>query len=274
MVFLGRLKVILGCLGVALVVSYLVPVSAASANISHSFNTSTSIRDGSLVSLDPKKSDYVIPANTSNGKQLVGVVVISDDSLLAVDSGASTGRVQVATSGSVNSLVSTLNGNIKVGDAISVSFFNGVGAREIAGARVIGIAQTALNTTSDGAKQETITDTTGTSKQIAVGYVKLSISLNASSAGGGNDLNGLQRFAASLTGRTVSTLRIVISLVVTLVTFLALISLIYSSIYGGILSIGRNPLAKYAVFRTLLSVLGIAIAMSAVAAVLVYFLLH
>jgi hypothetical protein len=98
----------------------LAPVGASSANISHSYSATTSITNGSLVSLDPVHSGYVQLANVTNGTRLLGVAVASNDSLLAVD--ATQGTIQVATSGVANTLVSTLNGNIDVGDRISVSW--------------------------------------------------------------------------------------------------------------------------------------------------------
>ncbi len=52
---------------------------------------------------------------------------------------------------------------------------------------------------------------------------------------------------------------------------LALITLIYASIYGSIVSIGRNPLAKYAVFRTLGSVLGLAALTAAISCLIIFF---
>src|SRR5438270_123785 len=69
-------------------------------------------------------------------------------------------------------------------------------------------------------------------------------------------LNQLQRLSKSLTGRTISTFRIVASLVVAVVALAALITMIYASVMGGIISVGRNPMAKLAVFRTLTSVMG------------------
>jgi hypothetical protein len=84
----------------------LAPAGASSANISHSYHSTDSITNGSIVSLDPTRSDYVELANTDNGSRLLGVAVAKDDSLLAVD--PTEGAVQVATSGNATVLVSNL----------------------------------------------------------------------------------------------------------------------------------------------------------------------
>ncbi len=80
----------------------------------------------------------------------------ANDSLLAVDE--TDGGVQVATSGNAKALVSTVNGDIAVGDQIGVSPFNGVGMKAAPGSRVIGLAQTAFKTGAKGASNQEVTD--------------------------------------------------------------------------------------------------------------------
>lgn len=256
-----------------LAVLSLSPAGASSANISHSYHSDGQIADGSIVSLDPGKSDYVQPANTDNAGRLLGIAVDGNDSLLAVD--ASPGLVQVATTGDATVLVSTVNGAIHVGDAIGVSPFNGVGMKAAPGGRTIGLAQTDFDGGTEGAHQQTVTDKNGKHKQVFVGFARLSIAVGTDNANGQlENLNGLQRVVRSITGHTVSTWRITISLVVVAVSLLALITLVYASIYGSIISVGRNPLAKYAVFRTLGTVLGMAALTTLLASVTVYLLLR
>jgi hypothetical protein len=250
----------------------LAPAAASSANISHSYESNQQIPNGSLVSLSKAKSSFVELANFDNGPQLIGISVGSDDSLLAVE--ATSGKAQIATSGTATALVSDLNGNIEVGDQVSVSPFNGIGAKAITGAYSIGQAQTAFNADDHGTRQVRVTDKNGKQKQLNVGYIRINIAVSAPSGDGSESLNALQKIAKSLTGHTVSTTRVVISLIIALVTLMALVTLIYASIYGGIISIGRNPLAKYAIFRTLGAVLGMTGAMAGVATVIIFLLLR
>jgi hypothetical protein len=250
----------------------LAPVGASSANLSHAYHSSTAIKNGSIVSLDPTKQDYIVPANLDNGSKLLGVVVASNDSLIAVD--AAPGTVQVATSGSATALVSTLNGDIHVGDQVGVSPFNGVGIKALPGSRVIGLAQTSFSAKSSEGISQTVTDKQGKKSTIKVGYVQVNIAIgtNATILTADN-LNSLQKFAKTITGRTIPTDRVILSMAVAIVALFALVTLIYASIYGSIISIGRNPLAKYAVFRTLGSVMGLALLTAVVSGVTIYFLL-
>ena len=256
----------------ALVVLGLAPAGASSANISHSYKASDGIKDGSIVSLDAGRSDYVVPANTDNGSRLLGVAVADNDSLIAVD--ATPGKVQVATTGTASVLVSTLGGDIRVGDQVAVSPFNGVGMKAVAGSQVVGLAQTDFKSTTAGATTKQVTTKDGHDHSVKVGYLRVNIALGTTSSTGDNNINGLQKVVQSLTGHTVPTFRIIISLAIALIALLALITLVYASIYGSIISIGRNPLAKYAVFRTLGSVLGLALLTSVVAGVTIFFLLR
>lgn len=260
--------------GLFLLASGLTPAGASSANISHSYHANGSIPIGSLVSLDASKTDYVEPASTVNGSRLVGIAVASDDSLLAVD--ASESLTQVATSGNASALVSTLNGPIKVGDHVAVSPFNGIGMKSQPGSHVVGLAQTAFDGTSSDATAKEVTDKSGKKSEIKVGFIRISIATGTdnSAVASGAQLNALQKFAKSLTGHVVSTARLIISFIIMIVAFVSLVVLIYASIYGSIISIGRNPLAKYAVFRTLGSVLGMVVLTAVVAGLTIFFLLR
>lgn len=267
------LRLLVGGVTTALICFGLTTASASSANISHSYSSSSDIQNGSLVSLDPSKSNFVVPANSGNGSQLFGVAVASNDSLLAID--PTSGQVQVATSGTVNALVSTVNGDINVGDQVAVSPFNGIGMKSSPGEHVIGLAQTAFNQNTAGSNNQEVTDKSGHTSHIVVGFVRLGIAIGtASTQGSDSQLNGLQKLAKSLTGHATSTTRVVVSLVVAVVSFLCLITLIYASIYGGIISIGRNPLAKNSIFRSIFSVLGMVVLVAAVSSLTIYFLLR
>ncbi len=246
--------------------------AAASANISHSYQATGTVTSGALVGLDTSHSGFVQEANSGNGAHLLGVAVANNDSLLAVD--PTTGRVQVATSGNANALVSTVNGSIKVGDPIAVSPFDGIGMEAEAGDHIVGLAQTAFNSTTSGAVSQQVTDKSGHKSTIQVGYVRVSVAIGVDSVSGTTGLNSLQQFAQNLTGHAVSLPRVILSLIIAIVALIALMSLIYASIYGSIVSIGRNPLAKFAVFRTLGSIMAMVVVTAGLAGATIFLLLR
>jgi len=267
-----RAGLLIAGLGLTLFILGLAPVGATSANISRSYKSTTKIASGSIVSLDQARTGYVVPANVDNGAQLLGVAVADNNSLIAVD--AASGTVQVATAGTTATLVSTLNGDIKVGDQIAVSPFNGVGMKASPGSRVIGLAQTAFNSSTTGATSENIKTKNGQKSSVKIGYGQLNIAIGAGGTNLADNTNSLQRVAENITGHVVPTGRIVISMTVAVIALLVLITLVYASIYGSIVSIGRNPLAKYAVFRALGSVFGLAFLTTAVSGLIIFLLLR
>jgi hypothetical protein len=275
---MGRKIPALGAfLFISLSVLIFIPLQAGAVatTISKAYNSSGPITDGSLVSLDQKVGNAINEANSSNGNRLLGVAVANNNSLLAINSSNST--VQVAISGTVNALVSSVNGNIRVGNQVSVSPFNGIGIDAVDGSKIIGLAETPFTSSTNGAIKLAVKDKQGKIKNIWVGFAKIEISIGSgsyASASGGTQVNSLQKLFKGFTGKTVPTVRIVTSLGIAFVALLSLVTLIYSSIYGSIISIGRNPLAKHAVSRALIVIIGLIGFIGVVAGGAMYLLLH
>lgn len=248
--------------------------AATSANVSNSYSSKSIISAGSIVSLSQTDGDTVELADTSNSKRAMGVVVKDKDSLIAMNSDAMMMNTQVATSGIVTALVSDVNGAIKVGDQVAISPFGGVGMKSALGERVIGLAQTAFNGSGDGVSTREVSDNNGNSHTIKIGYIQLGVAVGLDDGVDGGTMTGLQRFVRSLTGHQVSTPRIIISLVIAICTLAALVVLIYAAIYGSIISIGRNPLAKNVIFKALWHAVWMASITVAVALLFMYLLLR
>jgi hypothetical protein len=271
MVKLPNTSMFLGLISLLFVLFLSSPVLASADTISHAYHESGTLSNGSIVSLNPSHADYVQLANTAT-THLLGVVVSSDASLLAINPSSST--VQVAVIGTVPTRVSTLNGSIKTGDQISVSPLDGIGMKAEARLPVIGTAESSLNTNSSSTTSQQVTDKSGKTTTVQAGQINLAIGIsNGTTNDSAITINRLQKLFEDITGRVISTARIVISLIVAGIALLALFVLMYASIYGSIISIGRNPLAKFAILRSLYSVLGLAIAIVAIGGLTIFLLL-
>jgi hypothetical protein len=245
---------------------------ASAANLAQSYVAASSLTNGSIVSIDPHSSDHILPSNTVNASGLIGVAIVSNNAQFTKSNPGSS--VQVAINGTVNALVSTINGPIKVGDQVSPSPFNGIGMVALPGSYIAGLAQTPFNSSTPGAITETVKNNKNQISHIKVGYIRLSIAVGTYSTNGNETgQNGLQKFVQDQLGHSVPTIRIVMSIVVAVVSLFALLALIYASIYSSIISIGRNPLAKITIFKTLGIVLVVAILTTIVATTTIYFLL-
>ncbi|MDO8335657.1 MAG: hypothetical protein Q7T74_02645, partial [Candidatus Saccharibacteria bacterium] len=183
----------------------LVPVGVSASAISRSYRIDGSPSKGNLVSLDASQSGVGHLANITNSSDLLGAVVGQDDSLLVID--PTDGTVEVAIGGTAPVLVSTVNGDIKVGDLISVSPIIGVGMKAEEGLPVIGRAQTAFTAQSTTGTSRQITDKNGKTKNVQMGFVSVEIKINTSPEGTA-PINTLQKIVKGITGRVISTVRI------------------------------------------------------------------
>jgi hypothetical protein len=247
-----------------------VPGMVSAEAISKAYRIEGNPTNGSLVSLDASKPGTGHLANIENSTDLLGTVVGRDDSLLAID--PADDKVQVAIGGEAPVLVSTVNGDIKTGDMISVSPLTGVGMKAGPGVPVIGTAQADFTARSTGATTRQVTDKNGGTETVSVGFVPVKIQVN-NSPNNAESLNSLQRIVQGLTGRVIPTVRIILSLVIAVITLITLTTLIYGSIFGSIISIGRNPLAKSDILKSLRSVLVLALLLALVAGVALVLLL-
>jgi hypothetical protein len=245
--------------------------ASAAALVSRAYESAQPIVAGSIVSLTTEKSKTVTLANTSNSDKIIGVAVGKDESLISVN--AETDRVQVTTSGQVFVLVSDLNGDIKKGDKVAVSPFDGLGMKSGQGERIIGLALGDFTADSEAATTKTVTDKQGKTKQLRIARIEINVVIGNDDAAS-KDLNGVQKLVKLATGRTVSVVRAFVSVIIAVVAMIALLGLIYSAVYGSIISIGRNPLARDAVFRALRNVLYIAGMVVFLALVFIYLLLR
>ena len=205
-------------------------VMALAADVSRAFNSSETLVAGTLVSLDATKKDTVLAANSTDTRQLIGVVVAKNGSLLSIDDTATT--AQVAVSGRANALVSTLNGPVKTGDMIAESPITGVGALALSGEKVVGIAQGDFTETSQNTSKQTITQTDGKSKEVIIGSVPLIVAVGqaAGGQGEGNYGGGLKGLLSGIAGKEVSSARVVMTGFIAFMTIIVLCIMVYSAI--------------------------------------------
>lgn len=203
---------------------------------------------GSIVSLQKNTSDTVVAATTSNSDNIFGVVINPESSLLSLSNGKS--QVQIATSGTVQVLVSDINGKIAQGDHITASPISGVGMKATGNVRVIGVSQSELA----GGTKQTYKDKAGKEQSVSLGEVPVLVNVAYYFKEPEKTLvpTALQSVANALAGKSVGTLPIIISAAIFLVMLIVVSSLIYSMIRSSIISIGRNPMSQSAVYRNLI----------------------
>lgn len=265
-------RLFLGVFALALLTSVFIygTSSAVSTFIAENYSADSQLPLNSLASLKSNSTDKVELSNTGNVDTMVGVVIDRSDASISFSSGEGT-QVQVAKSGTLDVLVSNINGAIEQGDYITASPIDGVGMRATGSTKVLGIAQSDLE---NGVIQK-IKNDTGGEQEVQVGTATVLISISGYIEESENSFipRPVQEIANTLAGRTVSPLPILLSIGVFVVTLVIVTIIIYSMVRNGIISVGRNPLSGSAIYRNIIQLSALVLGILIATFILIYFIL-
>ena len=270
--YFGLRSVLLGLILINLFVIVISISVSAATYISQSYSTMGNLSLGSIVSLKDNSTDQVVAADNKNVENLLGVVVNAENSILSLTNGG-TNKAEVATNGTLDVLVSDINGTIIKGSQITASPISGVGMKANSNVRVIGIAQGDLNE-SNGSKQP-YTDKNNNKKTVIVGQIPVQVSVSYYFKEPDKTLvpSAIQNLANALAGKTVSTIPIIISLVIFIVTIVVVVSIVYAMVKSSIISVGRNPMSQSAIYRDIVQLSALVLVILAVGIISIFLVL-
>jgi hypothetical protein len=240
--------------------------------LSQAFPTDdTSLVAGTMVDLKSGSSSVVEKATSSRASQLLGVT--ASEPLVALGSGAH--EAQVVVSGLTPTLVSNINGDIKVGDKITASPILGVGMKAVDSTEIVGTAES--NLSASNTITRSITDMVGKTVQVKIGIVAVQVGVSYFAAPQ-NKLDAivptfLVNLGSSIAGKDVSPLRILIGFLSLLIGFLIAGVMLQAGVRSGIISLGRNPLASGILRRGLVDVLITSVGLMAITVIAFYLVL-
>ena len=245
--------------------------ASAKTSISQSYATTDKLSLGSIVSLKNNTTDQVVAASTYNIDSILGVVINNGSSILSLTNGQED-QVQVATSELASVLVSNINGDIVQGDQITASPIKGVGMRATNNTKVIGVAQD-IPTNSN--KQQFYTDSDGKKQSVVLGEVPILVNVSFFFKEPEKTLipSALQNIANALAGKQVSTLPIVISATIFIITIIVVVSIVFAMVRSSIISVGRNPMSQSAIYRDLIQLSALVLAILSVGMIAIYLVL-
>jgi hypothetical protein len=254
---LGFIGVLFACIAVAPLVH---AASSESAPVTQSYGTDSVVQKGMIVRLNAKDSSKVEPLREDQSKDMLGVVVAANDAALSLTSDLSKRQVYVATYGKYEVLVSTQNGSISAGDLISISTIDGVGMKADGDTEtVIGKALSSFDGASNVLGTSTLTDTSGKKTEVSLGRVRLQVLVQPnplrSVALPTAFTNFLSRVGYSVSNKTVNPGRLYLALLVLVIASFVSAILMFSGVKSAMTAIGRNPLAKKAIYRSLVQVI-------------------
>lgn len=220
----------------------------------------------SLIETEDDSTNKIAATTGETASKAYGIVISPNDSPVTLSEPGE--QYFVATVGNFDVLVSNQSGNIEEGDYIAVSALPGIGMKagdkdEIA----VGRALVDFDPNKDIVSNVTLKDTTGNDFQVSVARLKVQINVAKNPLFNAIEPelpDTLKKIADSSAGKQVSALRAYVALAVLIFTAIAGGSVIYAGVRSAIISIGRNPLSKKVIARSMVKVVitGLAIFIS------------
>ncbi len=247
---------------IALVGIFLTSSAVFAQTLSHGYGTDVALQKGMIVGLkkdDPRK---VEPINYDQMDRVHGVVIGANDSAVLI--GSENEKVYVATTGRFPILVSDQNGDINIGDYITVSALSGIGMKSNDAAPIIvGKATDKFSSKDNNAIVGTakIKDSTGKERQIKIARIGIDVGIgrNPLQKTDNNLPEALKRASELIAGKPVSPIRVYISLVLLGIASAIAAMLVFSAVRSALIAIGRNPLSKKSIIKGMFQVVIIAL---------------
>ncbi len=235
--------------------------------VAQGYSTNSLLQPGMIVMLDNKNPNMVTVLDLKNVNRMLGVVVPASESSLTISQQSNSDEVFVSNTGQQNVLVSNQNGPINVGDYITVSAISGIGMKADANEGVVlGQAAGKFDGTNNVISSTSLKNSAGKAQAVSIGSIPVDIHiasnpLNQGAKGVPVFLSRITKFA---TNKSVSATRIYLGMLCVLAGLVVTITLVYSAIKNGFISLGRNPLAKRSIAINLIRILVIALVIFAV----------
>lgn len=251
-------RFVIAVFGLAIGLLFAVPAQAFASDIVEGFISTSNLPSGVIVASTIDQETQVELAGQGNANRVVGVTSGQKEGLLTFSSKDS--DIYVATSGPAPVYVSDLNGEIKKGDYVTASPIKGVGmAADDQTSFVLG---TALEDYDVNKATETasVANLQGSKSDVKIGKIQVEVDPRNITVGESNQRQVFVSFLGeAVAGRPVSQTQVIVALLLFFILLILEGSILYGSIYSSVISIGRNPLARRAVYKNLAQVAGIAI---------------
>jgi len=251
------------------------PINRATAI--HSYQSDAPLQRGMLVRLDANDAKKVLPVTDTDMIDVFGTVVDPSDSAISLGANEAAGNITyVATSGIYNVLVSDQTGQIHTGDYLTVSSLAGIGMKATdKQSTVVGVARTNFDGKTNVTGQTTLIGDDGNPLQtVNLGMIPVAISIQH------NPLITNTRadlpqwlIKTGLVDKDVKPIRIYISMGILGLAIIVAITILYAGIRHSVISIGRNPLSRGSVAKSLLSIFLSAFIILSIGGFTVYLLL-
>lgn len=269
----------------AVLLSVLVCALAASAsatvlaqNVTQGYQSDQVLQKGMIVRLKPDDGKRVQALTQTDGNDMLGVIVASNEASLSLSTIGVDEQAFVATYGRYDVLVSDQNGAIKNGDMIVISSLAGVGMRANSSQQlVIGKALRDF-TGQDNATGQTTLETSTGKRTVRFGRIPVEIAITRNPLYQEATQPGVPKFLArivsAVTDRPVSPIRIYAGVAILFICIIIAAIMLFAGVRSGMISVGRNPLAKRSIMRNMVQVTLMALIVFVIGVIAVYLVLR
>jgi len=241
------------------------------------YAAATSLDYGTVVQLSANGSNTVQPATKSNIQNMFGVTVDPAQLLVTTSDSSLQNETYVSVSGTYDALVSNEGGSIAAGDYLTLSSVDGVLMKAgTANVTVFGRAQSGFDGTGVTLGTTTLKNSAGGTQAVKLGSVPVTINIQRNPDVKSTKVDVpqfLQRLGQQIADKTVSPIRIYLSMAITAASIIFALVLLYAGVRNSVVAIGRNPMSKKSIFRALLQVILTSILVLIIGLFAVYLLL-
>jgi hypothetical protein len=233
------------------------PPQNISNAIIQSYSATAAIQQGIIVKVKDKAAGTVEPLKSAEGMKMLGVVVTpSAATVTLTPEAAKMQQIFVATSGRYDVLVTNQDGVIVPGDYIVVSALTGLGMKADENqSLVLGKAVSGFNGTKQVVGSTKLKDQTGKELSVSIGRITVDINIahNPLQQKATDFLPAfLAKAATTVAQKPISVARIYLGLAIVVVSGFITANTVYSGIRGGMMAVGRNPLSKKSIIKSLI----------------------
>lgn len=228
-------------------------------SVSQAYGTDSPLQRGMIVKLKEGDAHTVVPLDNKHPEDMYGIVIAPSDSVITISGAKADPHVAyVASYGEAEVLVSNENGAIKAGDFVAISAVDGIGmAAGDTNPIALGKAKEGFNGTSNVISKMTVKRADGTKHDIAIGRISVTINVGRNpllKQSKSAMMDFFQQISSDVADKPVGPSRVYMSLAILLVSTVVSGSLLYSGVRSSMISIGRNPLAKKSILRSMIQV--------------------
>lgn len=232
------------------------------------------LQRGMVVGLTKADASKIEPIDVTRANDILGVVVAANDSPITLS--GPNDRVFVATTGRYDVLVSDQQGAIKTADYITVSSLGGIAMKaNDQQSTVVGRAGAAFDGKTNVLSSTTLTDGSGKARTVRITRIAVEVSIgkNPLAKADSGTPAILSKAGRAITGKTVSAVRLYLGTIIFIVGTVIAGAILYAGIHSSIISIGRNPLSRKSIFRSMIGVAFTSLIVFVISVIGVYLLL-